>query len=156
MFRCVCSLLLMGLFALPVSGQRTIKSCQVEVTSPKPGDIVGQRLVVEGKAKISSDDYLWVLVHLKVLPNEWWPQGGGPASIDPKTREWMILATFGNPQDVGLDFEIAVAIVDANTNRRLNEWYRESNAKNDYPPIEFPSTVDACPPLRLTVKKTSH
>jgi hypothetical protein len=116
---------------------------------------VGRDGRVRGTAKIPSGTYLWVLAHLKDLTEEWWPQGGRPASIDPQTGEWVIIAGYGRAEDVKENFEVAVVVVDANTTSRLRDWFKDAKAK-DYPPIDFPTPIDGCPPIRIVVNKTSH
>jgi hypothetical protein len=148
-------LALCGLAALPLTSQETSVTCEVRISTPKPGDRVGRDGRVRGTAKIPSGTYLWVLTHLKDLTEEWWPQGGRPASIDPKTGEWVIIAAYGRAEDVKENFEVAVVVVDANTNSRLRDWFKDARAK-DYPPIEFPTPIDGCLPIKVVVIKTSH
>ena len=148
-------LVLCGLVGLPLAAQNPPGTCEVKVSTPKPGDRVGHDGRVRGTAKIPSGTYLWVLSHLKDLTEEWWPQGGHPASIDPKTGEWVIIAGYGRAEDVKENFEVAVIVVDANTNSRLRDWFKDAKAK-DYPPIDFPTSIDGCPPLKVIVNKTSH
>jgi hypothetical protein len=50
---------------------------------------------------------------------------------------------------------VAVAVVDANTNNQLREWFKTAKQK-DYPPVDFPTTIDNCPVTKITVTKTSH
>ncbi|HEY6764292.1 MAG TPA: hypothetical protein VI386_05930 [Candidatus Sulfotelmatobacter sp.] len=61
--------------AAPV-GRVSIPSCEIAITSPKPGTDVGVSGTVKGTARIPSNSHLWILAHKKTL-NGWWPQGGG-------------------------------------------------------------------------------
>lgn len=148
-------LVLCGMVHLPSAAQQQSAICEVKVSTPHPGDKVGRDGKVRGTAKIPAGTNVWVLSHLKDLTEEWWPQGGRPASIDPRTGEWVIIVGYGRPEDVKEDFEVAVVVVDANTNSRLRDWFKDAKAK-DYPPIDFPTPVDGCVPIKVVVKKTSH
>ena len=148
-------LLLCGLVALPLAAQKASTSCEVKVSTPQPGDKVGRDGRVRGTAKIPSGTFLWVLSHMKDLTEECWPQGGRPASIDPQTGEWVIIVGYGRAEDVKENFEVAVVVVDANTNTRLRDWFKDAKAK-DYPSMEFPSPIDGCLPIKVVVNKTSH
>jgi len=148
-------ILLLGLVALPAVAQRTSTVCTVSVSTPLPGDNVGRDGRVRGTAKIPSGTFLWVLDHMKDLTEEWWPQGGRAASIDPQTGEWVIVAGYGRAEDVKQDFEVAVVVVNANTNALLRDWFKDAKAK-DYPAIDFPTPIDGCLPIRVVVHKTSH
>ena len=148
-------LVVCGLFALPLAAQKPPTTCEVTVSTPQPGDKVGREGRVRGTARIPSGTYLWVLSHMKDLTEEWWPQGGRPASIDSQTGEWVIITAYGRTEDVKQDFEVALVVVDANTNSRLRDWFKDAKAK-DYPGIEFPTPIDGCPPIKVVVHKTSH
>jgi hypothetical protein len=127
----------------------------VNVSTPLPGDNVGRDGKVRGTAKIPAGTYLWVLSHIKDLTEEWWPQAGRPASIDPQTGEWVIIVGYGRAEDVKQDFEVAVVVVNDGTNSILRDWFKDAKAK-DYPPIGFPTSIDGCTPIRVVVHKTSH
>jgi hypothetical protein len=129
--------------------------CEVKITTPQPGDKVAKKGWVRGTATIPNGTYLWVLAHLKDLVAEWWPQGDRPAVID-QDGGWVINSFYGSTEDVGQEFEVAVVVVDANTNTRLGQYYTKAREVREYPPIEFPDAVEGCVPVRLTVKKTSH
>jgi hypothetical protein len=129
-------------------------NCEVQVTTPKPGDKVGKEGWVRGTATLPPGTFLWVLDHMKDLDAEWWPQGGRPAVVK-SDRRWAIRAGYGRQQDIGEDFEIAAIVVDQNTNNNLLNWFKTAKAQ-DYPPLTFPSVVDGCKPFTITVNKTSH
>lgn len=126
------------------------QECSIEIRSPRQGDQIGRQGMVRGKAAIPEDAYLWVLVHIIGLRG-WWPQGGGSAELI--DDEWEVLAFYGQARDVGNDFDIAVAVVDTDTNSRLEKWVENGNP---WPPIPFPNTVSGCAPVRFRVVKTSH
>jgi hypothetical protein len=148
-------LVLCVLFVLPAAAQNAPATCEVKVSTPQPGDKVGRDGRVRGTAKIPTGTYLWVLSHMKDLTEEWWPQGGRPASINPQSGEWVIIAAYGRAEDVKEDFEVAVVVVDSNTNSRLRDWFKDAKAK-DYPAMDFPTPIDGCLPIKVVVHKTSH
>lgn len=130
-------------------------ACTVEITTPKPGDQVGRSGKVRGTARIPSGTHLWVLAHMKDLVLEWWPQGGRPAVVEGE-GEWVIIAGYGVPDDVGELFEVAAVVVDANTNQRLMGWVKAGQDSGQYPPIQLPTPVDGCVPVKVVVEKVSH
>jgi len=139
-----------------VIAQTRAKTCEVKITTPSPGDKVGREGRVRGTAKIPDGTFLWVFAHMKDLAAEWWPQGGRAAIINKEDGSWVIIVGYGQQQDVKEDFEVAAAVVDGNTNAQLRQWYLQAQKTGSYPPIEFPSVVDGCPPVKVAVVKTSH
>jgi uncharacterized protein YndB with AHSA1/START domain len=89
-----------------------------------------------------------VLAHKRGLKG-WWPQGGGEADI--RAGEWEVLVKFGKSGEIGA-FEIAVVIVDKQANEDLKRWVEDAPRK-DYPPINFPNTIEGCPVKTVTVDK---
>lgn len=67
--------------------------------SPRRGDQVGHTGVVQGRAELSADAYVWVLAHRKDV-NGWWPQGNGPVAVADGC--WSAQVNYGGPQDAGL------------------------------------------------------
>ena len=138
-----------------VEAQGRATTCELEITTPSPGDKVDRRGRVQGRAKIPAGSYLWVLAHVKYLREDWWPQGGRAAAID-ANGTWEIMAFYGEPQDIGEDFEIALAVVNEPMNTQLRQWAQKGKQTGKYPPIEFPNTIDGCPPVKITVSKSGH
>ena len=105
---------------------------------------------IRGTAFIPASDYLWVLLHRKDLTGQWWPQDGGIV----KDNQFNIRVCFGQPQDLGMEFEIAVITVGqaehlvlqnyVKTARQTGNWYFIS-----IPPVTSPATF-------RTIKKTGH
>jgi hypothetical protein len=150
----VATCLFFILASIPAAFAQQAAKCQVDITTPQPGDKVGQEGRVRGAATIPRGTYLWVLVHMKDLVAEWWPQGRHSAVIG-QDGKWVIIAAYGQAKDVQQEFEVAAVVVDANTNAGLLDWFKTAEEKH-YPPIEFPSTVQGCVPVKVTVIKTSH
>lgn len=128
------------------------QQCDITITSPKPGDKVGETGTVEGKATISEKGHLWILAH-RTGSGDWWPQGQGPATV--AKGAWEVTVFYGRARDVGSRFEVAVVVVGEADNQRLRQWVSEAPEK-DYPGTGFPNTVDGCPIRKVTVLKTRH
>lgn len=124
--------------------------CNIAITSPKDGELVGLDGDVLGTATIPPDKFLWVLAHRKGLVG-WWPQGGGSSSI--AQGRWHTAVAFGAPSDNGRDFEIAAVAVDGETNTRLNAWVERTNVTFTYPPTAFPPTSSNCAIAQITVTR---
>jgi hypothetical protein len=138
-----------------VEAQEKATKCEIRITAPSPGDKVGKQGKVEGKGKIPTGSYLWVLAHVKYLTEDWWPQGRRAAAIN-EDSSWMVLTGYGEPPDIGADFEIALAVVNEQVNTQLRQWVQKGDQTGKYPPIEFPNVIGGCPPVKITVNKSSH
>jgi len=138
-----------------VDAQGKATTCELAITTPSPGDKVDSQGKVQGRAKIPARSYLWVLAHVKYLREDWWPQGRRAAAID-ENGTWEIMAFYGGPQDIGEDFEIALAVVNEPVNTQLRQRAQRGEQTTKYPPIEFPNTIDGCPPVKITVSKSGH
>jgi hypothetical protein len=144
-------------FFLALGGTRSLvgqpKSenlCEIHAISPAEGDPVGADGPVSGTATIPNGAFLWVLAHRKNI-KAWWPQGNGPADIDSKTHRFDVFTTYGQDRDHGA-FEVALAVVDPETNEILTKWFDTAQARG-YPPVPFPSTHTGCPVIKITVMK---
>jgi hypothetical protein len=126
----------------------------VKFTAPaRDGIKVGKELDVKGTADVASGDHLWVLVHrIKGFKNLWWPQGEG--EIDPVTREWEVHVTFGGPQDIGQDFEIAAVTVDKEAHLKLQKYLEDAMTSGQWLPIKMPPLTSA--PQYRRVTKENH
>ena len=140
------------LFGVAGQGQTkpSTSNCMVEIVAPHPGDHVSETGQVSGTATIPSEDYLWVLAHKAGL-NGWWPQGGG--SRDISEGKWQATVFYGQPRDVGSNFEIVAVVVDDNNNTKLQQWVKDA-PNSGYPPTEFPNTVTGCSTPKVIVAKT--
>lgn len=124
---------------------------RVKILSPSPGDGVGSRGQVTVSANINDDSHVWVLVHMALLPDQWWPQH--QATLDAEGN-WRSLVFYGQKEDLGLDFEIAVATFRGEEEQKILNYHKRGRVNNDYLPIKFPmptSNVDI-----VTVRKSSH
>ncbi|MBF0537142.1 MAG: hypothetical protein HQL03_02700 [Nitrospirae bacterium] len=150
----VLSMVVLLLFVFETQTVRSgeLRLNKVAITSLKDGDTIGCTLTVKGTINraTANNDGVWVFVHRKVLKNQWWPE---PQAND-VGNNWEALATVGIKEDIGADFEIAVATFDKNSEKIISDYFKEANKTGRFPPMEFPSTtsnVDI-----VTVKKISH
>ncbi len=144
----------LSLLSVAAAADEKPKGCSVRIITPQRGDKVGKEGKVTGFAKLPPGSFLWVLSHRKDLAAEWWPQMGRPAVIQ-EDDSWVIITGYGRQEDIKEDFEVAVVVVDANTNNQLRDWFKTAKQK-DFPPVDFPTTIDDCPAAKITVTKTSH
>lgn len=128
------------------------QGCSVTITSPKSGQTVAEDAQVEGTASIPAGSSLWVFAHRKGL-QLWWPQGGGPATTS-SSGKWQTVVTFGTDRDTGREFEIATAVVDANTSEQLRSWVKRAEESGRYPGLQFPSMAAGCKIATITVTKS--
>ena len=131
----------------PADGQEVNKN-KVTITSPREGDQVGKRIVVKGTSEIHDGSQVWVLAHLKLLANQWWPQ---PKPIVDENGNWQALAYIGEPQDIGLDFEIVAATFDEQAVAEILRYHDYGNKIGQWLPIRFPRATSNI--AVVTVKK---
>jgi len=109
----------------------------VNITAPSEGQRIGDRIIVQGKSDIKTQGKIWVLAHLKLLGGKWWPQD---KTVVDKDGNWQALAWIGQPQDIGMEFEIAVATFDENASKEIERYHLEGQRTGNYLPIGFPKT----------------
>ena len=105
----------------------------IEILSPRHGEFVSAAGIVEGRAPGAwpRDARLWVLARRADLPG-WWPQGGGPLTID--QTQWKVEVNYGEPRDAGFDFEIAAIMVRPATSESWIDWISQT----PHSPIQLP------------------
>jgi len=124
----------------------------VTITKPKNGDKVGGSVTVKGTFTRKDRSRVWVLLHPKVgFLGQWWPQN--KTTIHPDGT-WEALAYVGGRQDVGMEFEIAVAAFGVEENRWIEEYHKKAAKDGSSRPIDFPKTTSNI--CIATVRKTSH
>lgn len=128
---------------------------EIQITVPeRDGMQIGKSLDVEGKALIPEGEFLWVLVHrVKGFNYVWYPQGEG--EINSENKEWEVTVNFGELQDIGYEFEIAVIVVNDMEHRKLFKYMEDAMTSGDWKPIKMPPTQTA-PIYRKKLKKVSH
>lgn len=141
-------LLLLLLGSLQLADGQDVTLNRVIITSPKEGDNVGNRIVVKGTSEIHDGSQIWVLAHLKLLANQWWPQ---PKPIVDGNGNWQALAYIGAPQDIGFDFEIVAATFDDEAQAEILRYHAHGNETGQWLPISFPRATSN--KAVVTVKK---
>ncbi|HKH47673.1 MAG TPA: hypothetical protein VKM72_23700 [Thermoanaerobaculia bacterium] len=148
------ALLLLLAISAPVCAQSSGTPCVVQVIKPNPGQEAGSHVDVEGTAELPPDHHVWVFARHESFrgSDEWWPQNEG--RVSPENGKWNVRAVLGGPQDVGDDFDVAVAVFTPGQHRQLRDFLRKGRETGNYPPIEMPDA--ACPPVLRVVRKTSN
>lgn len=126
--------------------------CVLQVREPRSGQEVASGVSVEGIASLPPGQHLWVFARRVNFKPLWWPQG--EALVDPNSGKWKVFATIGAPQDVGWDFDVAVAVFATEEHLQLQNGLTKAMETGNFRPIRMPEAV--CPPIMLGVKKTSH
>jgi hypothetical protein len=121
-----------------VNGEQKNELNEVKILSPQNGDDVGNKIVVKGTSKVKDGSSVWVLVHLRLLTDQWWPQ---PKPLVQPNGDWEALAYIGQPDDVGFDFEIAVATFDKEAEKEILAYHEAGMKTEKWLPIKFPETT---------------
>jgi hypothetical protein len=125
------------------------QECSSKFTSLQNHSIVTTNPVtVSGTAKKPVDAHVWVLAQAKGF-NGWYPQGGGERMLE--NGNWMSLVYLGTAGQTGY-FDIAIAVVNDQTNQMLNGWVSAA-AEKGYPPIPFPDNLESCPLSMISVER---
>ena len=127
-----------------------VQSCSVEVQTPKDGETVSRTTRVEGLATIPPGTFLWILGHPKEQAL-WWPKGGRAAVIT--EGRWAVTAMIGQGPEPGRPVELAAVVVNADTNRDLIGWVKETQRTGSYPGIQLPATLPACEIQRVSINQ---
>ena len=133
-----------------VSASKVAAKCTVSIDSPRGGEAVGAQRDVSGTASVPPGKYLWVLAHKRGL-GKWWPQGSGPALIEPDGK-WTASVTYGEDRDNG-PFEVTAAIFEQGANTTLLKWVSTAEKTGRYPPLALPTIAARCTSASVTVNK---
>jgi len=128
--------------------------CSLSITSPTGGENVDGMKLASGEATLPPGTFLWLFAHLKGQSG-WVPQGGGPTSIDPDTGLWNAMITYGEPPNIGFDFEVLAEVVTGSADAQLVKYVSEANETNRFPPIPAPTPAPNCRGVKITVHKVS-
>jgi len=109
----------------------------VQILSPGRGEQVAHTGVVQGRAELSADAYVWVLAHRKDV-NGWWPQGDGPVAV--ADGRWSAQVNYGGPQDSGFEFELAAVVVTQPVNESWLGWVQSVKNTGLFPPVQLPTS----------------
>ena len=77
--------------------------------------------------------------------------GFGPSEAK---DDWQALVYLGGPQDVGMEFEIAVATFNKDEEAKILRYHEYGQKTGQFIPMPFPKTTS--PIDIVTVKKVSH
>jgi hypothetical protein len=125
----------------------------VKVTDPPRNGIEVRRTYkVMGTASIPSGTHLWVLTRREDFEGLWWPQSEG--KVDPVSKKWKVSVTFGIPDDIGWNFDIAAIVIAESQHAILRNYRIKAMKTGDWRPIEMPEVL--APPILLRVKKVGH
>lgn len=143
------NILLITTLALFLSG--VAYGNEVIISSPSNGEKAGARVIVKGTSKLNDESHIWILVHAKLLQDQWWPQS---RPVVDENGNWQALSYIGQSQDIGLEFEIAAASFDKDAEAKILKYHDVGKKTGQWLPIPFPRTTS--PIKMVTVKKTSH
>lgn len=105
---------------------------------------------IQGTAIIPAGDYLWILLHRKDLSGQWWPQDGSIV----RDNRYSLVVCFGQQQDIGMEFEIAVITVNQAEHLKLQNYVSKARETGNWYPISMPTLTS--PAVFRTVIKASH
>jgi len=130
-------------------GRINQKPNYVTITQPQNGENVGQSYIIKGESDVRDGSQIYVLVHVRQLTEQWWPQTRPIVQPD---GSWEAMAYIGQQQDIGRDFEIAVATFTGEELQKIEKYRYIGQSTNQWLPIQFPETTsNVCV---ITVKKT--
>lgn len=141
---------LAGLLPISVRRRRPQHERSVNILSPLPQERVGDSGVVEGRAAVGGDCYLWVLVHRKDVDG-WWPQSVG--FVPSAGGHWSVQVDYGGPADAGFEFEIAAVVVSRAVHDRWLQWVQAVKETGAFPPVQLPAPPGLLAEKYRTVRK---
>jgi hypothetical protein len=135
------------------NGGATDARCQIQITNPSQGAKVGKKVLVEGTARMPPGATLVGFVEIDGIWGYWIQ---GPARVH-EDGSWRVLSHIGGPDDIGSNFTVHIAAVDAQNAQVLRNLLREQTARHNWEPIEtFPNVIPGCAIRELRLIKTSH
>ncbi|HKH47674.1 MAG TPA: hypothetical protein VKM72_23705 [Thermoanaerobaculia bacterium] len=128
--------------------------CVIRIDEPSDEQEVGFTIYVQGTAALPPDSHLWVFARPEShhTLGKWWPQDEG--RVNAENHRWRVRARLGSPANVGEYFELAVAVFEEKEHQILRASLIQAEATRIYDSIDMPAAV--CPPVTITVRKTSH
>ena len=138
----VTILILMLLAPWTGFAQQKTNACSINLVSPQNGDRVSSEANATGSAKdLPPGTHVWIFAHRQGLAL-WWPQGGGAAQI--RDGRWTVFVTYGQPRDMGSDFEVTAAVLGDRASAELDNWMTRAEHTGQYPGIPLPASVQGC------------
>jgi hypothetical protein len=129
--------------------EKGLGTFSIQVLNPQEGENVERTYIARGTASIPSGTHLWVLTRREDFEGLWWPQA--EAKINQENNEWKVSVTFGIPEDIGWEFDIAIIVVTDNNHAILRDYRMRAMKTGDWRPIEMPQVL-AAPILRKVIK----
>ena len=125
----------------------------VTIESPREGATVSDRGAAEGNAELSPGLHLWILAR-RCDAKGWWPQGGGPASL--QGDRWHAAVEYGGgAASVGFDFEIAAVVVGRATHEFWLDWAARVRETGESAPVQLPPAGFIKARASIKVRKNS-
>lgn len=115
---------------------------QLKIQEPTAKSEHAREVDVKGSVSPPTS-FVWILARRKDFAPLWWPQR--EAEVDRLSGDWRSSAVLGGPQDVGHDFDIGVAVMDADGHAKLKKYWLNAMQTGAWSPIEIPT------PLKITV-----
>ena len=111
----------------------------INITGPSEGDKIPRSITVTGtiSGDLPDNRYMWVVVQPHVSSG-WWPQTG---RIRPVGGNWYVQAWIGVEKDIGKNFDIAVILVNKDSDLFYQHYLERGKETGDYP--EIPLQDDA-------------
>ena len=124
---------------------------EIKITAPKIDEEVPIGVTITGTIsnQLPKGRYMWVVINPHTSPGQWWPQGG---RVEPWSGRWNAPTILGREkEDQGIQFDIAVVVVDEKDDEYFRTYLEEGERSGDYPGKPLPRSgliVD-----RITVKR---
>ena len=127
------------------------KPPEIKITTPKIDEEVPIGVTIAGTIsdELPKGRYMWVMINPHTSPGQWWPQGG---RVEPWSGRWNAPAILGREkEDQGVQFDIAVVVVDEKDDEYFRTYLEEGERSGDYPGKPLPPSVIIVD--RITVKR---
>ena len=121
------------------------------MTEPQRGATVGREMTVKGTVTKPPAHYVWVVARRQDFAPLFWPQR--EANLERDGRTWSATAVFGEPRDVGWEFDVGAVVVDQAGHDRLRQYWEKAMESGDWRPIRLPT---AAAEHFVRVQKTRH
>ena len=122
----------------------------INITAPSEGDKIPRSIMVRGtiSGDLPDNQYMWVVAHPHVSSG-WWPQTG---RIRPSGGNWYVQAWIGVETNVGDNFDIAVVLVNEDSDQYYQDYLEHGMETGDYPEISLPNDASIYHLIMITRK----
>jgi hypothetical protein len=141
--------MLVSAYFLIQEPDKSSSNIEMNIMSPINGEVVPINVNVSGTThgKRSDNQYFWLLVHPHSNPGLWWPQGRHLSFSD---GLWNGEVAIGTINDSGV-FDIAVVMVNEQTEMYFLAWNEKSKSSGDWPGIRMPPNAKIMD--QITIKR---